>query len=120
GQQALDELPVPLRDHRLEAADQFLGREVGAFIGGGHDDVHPVRLAVHVVVDPGELLFELFGGEVEGAEHAHSTFFADGGHHVAAVAYREDREVDSDHVRHTGPHVLTIRPRTLNCNTFYQ
>ncbi len=55
-----------------EAAEVFGGDAVGelterqvlalALEFGGHDDVHAVRLALHLLVDPGELLVELIGG----------------------------------------------------------
>jgi hypothetical protein len=90
-EQVLDELPVALGDHPLQARDQLLRCEVGPLVGGGHDHVDAVRLAVHVVVDPLELHLELFRGEVEGAQHAHPSGAADGRDDVPAVAEGEDR-----------------------------
>ena len=59
-------------------------------------DVDAVRLAVHVLVDPLELELELLGRERERAEHADAAGVGDRGDDVAAVAEREDRELDPE------------------------
>ena len=95
GEHLLDELPVPLRDHRRE----LLGRRLlaaRADVVGRHDEVDAVRLAVDVVVDPVQLDLELLGGEREGAEDAEAAGAADRGDDVAAVREREDRELDAE------------------------
>ena len=86
------------RDHLLELALEVFGarRPSGSSHLGRHHEVDAVRLAVDVLVDPLQLDLELFGREVQRAEHAHAAGPADRGDHVAAVAEREDREFEAE------------------------
>ena len=65
---------------------------------GGHQQVHTVGLAVHVVVQPAQLDVQGFGRVPHGAEHPHAAGVAHRGDHIAAVAEREQRELDAEHV----------------------
>ena len=51
-----------IRDHRLQLLD------LGPGEGGRHHDVDAVWLAVHVLVDPGQLDLQLLGGECQRAQ----------------------------------------------------
>src|SRR6266540_1445643 len=85
-----------------------LGGELsGAGVLLRHHDVDAVRLAVDVLVDPVELDLELVVRERQRAEHAETARLADGGHDVAAVAEREDRQVDAEHLARAGLHACT-------------
>ena len=56
----------------------------------------PYGLVADVLVDPLQLDLELLGREADGAEDAEAARLADRGDHVAAVAEREDRELDAE------------------------
>ena len=71
----------------------------------GHREVDAVRLAVDVLVDPGELDLELVGAERERAEHPVAAGLADRGDDVAAVREGEERELDAELVADGGAHV---------------
>jgi hypothetical protein len=77
-----------------------LGEVAGfaACVAGGHHDVDAVGLSADLLVDPRELDLELLGREGEGAQHAEAARLGDGGDHVAAMAEREDRDVDAERV----------------------
>ena len=92
-QQVVDEIAVGLRD----AAGQVGARQLLALALElrRHDQIHPVGLAADRLVDPRQLTVELLGGVRRGAQHAESAGVGDRGHHVAAVAEREEREVDA-------------------------
>ena len=101
-QRLLDEVAVALGDHRLELLLRGGRGAVGEV--GGHDDVDAVRLAVDVLVDPGQLDLELLGREGERAEDAEAAGLRDGGDDVAAVGEGEDGEFDAELVAEFGFH----------------
>ena len=101
---ALHELAVLRRDHALAACSTLVGVAGRALVLGGHDDIDAVGLAVDVLVDPVELDLELLGREGERAEHAHAAGAAHRRDDVAAVAEREDRELDAEGVADFGVH----------------
>src|SRR5262249_61877579 len=94
-----------LRDHRLEVRE--LGVLSPAFpdVGHGHHAGGAVRLAVGVLVDPGEPDVELVGRVGEGAEDPEAAGPAHGGDDVAAVREGEDRELDPELLGDRRPHV---------------
>ena len=105
GQQLVDPVAVMLRDHLLQLLAHPLRVELaGTLVLRRHHHVDAVRLAVDVLVDPVQLDLELLGRERQSAEHAEAAGLADRGHDVAAVAEREDRQVDAEHVAHTCLH----------------
>jgi hypothetical protein len=71
--------------------DDLFRREIHAlaleFLGA--DDVHAVRPATHVLVDPGQLEFQLLGGVRGRAQHAEPSGVGDRRHHVAAMTERQ-------------------------------
>ena len=69
-----------------------------------HHDVDAVRLAVEVLVHPGELDLELLGAQAHRAQHAEPAGPADRHRDVAAVGEREDRVLDADGVTQSGMH----------------
>ena len=77
---------------------------VHALVLGRDDDVDAVGPVADVLVDPGELHLELFGGEADGAEHADAAGVGDGGHHVPAVGEGEDGELDAQLLADLGVH----------------
>ena len=99
GEDLVGEVPVLLRDHRLEVGE--LGFVAAALpdVGHRHDDVSAVRLAVDVLVDPGQLDVELVRRVGERAEHAEASGAAHGRDDVAAMGEREDRELDPEILR---------------------
>ena len=121
GEDLLDEVTVLLRDHRLELAFEIAGLDRGTRLGrerGRHHEIDAVRLAVDVLVDPGELHLELVGGEVQGPEHAESAGVGHCRDDVAAVAEREDRELDAEGVTDWCTHDRTLartRSTPLGC-----
>lgn len=66
-----------------------------AFEFGGHEDVDAVGLALHLLVDPAQLLIELLRGVGGTPEYAETARIRHGGHDVAAVAEGEQRKVDA-------------------------
>ena len=108
GQELVDPVAVLLRDHLLELLAHPLRVELaGARVLRRHHDVDAVRLAVDVLVDPVQLDLELVGRERQRAEHAEAARLAHRGDDVAAVAEREDRQVDAEHFARTGLHACT-------------
>ncbi len=79
----------------------------------GHEHVDAVRPAAHLLVDPGELGVELLGCVRDRAEHAEAARVGDRGHHVAAVAEGEQRELDAETFADSGPHDLTLTARSM-------
>src|SRR3954468_17392543 len=82
---------------------QLLGQLRDRCAAGGElvlrdEDVDAVRLAVDVVVDPGQLNLQRLRGEPRAAENAEAARPADRGDDVATVAEGEQREVDTDQV----------------------
>src|SRR4051812_20018921 len=72
-----------------------------------HEDVDAVRLALDMVVDPAQLRLERFRRERAAAQHTETTGPADRGDDVAAMAEREEGEVDTDQITddvHAGQH----------------
>ena len=85
-QHLLDEVAVLGRDHLLELVLEVFGLEAfGELHLGRHHEVDAVRLAVDVLVDPLQLDLELFGREVQRAQHAHAAGATHRGDHVAAM-----------------------------------
>src|SRR3954447_10480549 len=66
----------------------------------GNEDVDAVRLAVDVVVDPGELHLERLRREARATEDTEAACPAHRSDHVATVAEGEQREVDTDELTH--------------------
>ena len=94
---AVDPLERLLRHHLLQLGQQRAGvLEAGTDVRRRDHDVDAVRLAVDVLVDPLQLELELLGRERERAEHADATGVRHRGHDIAAVAEREDRELDPE------------------------
>ena len=92
-QQVVDEIAVGLRDAAGQVgAGQLLALALEL---RRHDQIDPVGLAADRLVDPRQLTVELLGGVRRGAEHAEPAGVGDRGHHVAAVAEREERKVDA-------------------------
>jgi hypothetical protein len=76
------------------------------------DHVDAVRPAAHLLVDPAQLDLELVGVEAHRAEHAEPAGVRDRGDDVAAVAEREQRELDPEQLGDARPHpLLTTRRR---------
>ena len=105
GEQLLDELPMPLGDHLHDLLDP----EVAVVFSRRHElrwdhEVNAVRLAVDVLVDPVELDLELLRAEGQGAEDAEAAGATHRGDDVAAVAEREDRELESVAIAEVGVH----------------
>ena len=117
GEHLLDELAVLGRDHAFERAEvELLALADEAF---RHREVDAVRLAVDVLVDPGELDLELVGAERERAEHAVAAGLADRGHDVPAVREGEERELDAEPVTDGGLHDF-LRSETFPGRRFEQ
>jgi hypothetical protein len=53
------------------------------------DDVDTVWFAVDMLIDPGELVFELLGAVRRRPQHAEAARVGDRSHHVATVAERQ-------------------------------
>ena len=108
------------RDHLLELALEVVGVDaLGQLDLGRHDEVDAVGLAVDVLVDPLQLDLELVGREVERAEHAHAAGPAHRGDDVAAVAEREDRELEAQVPGELGAHAPDRTDAAAQtCNTF--
>src|SRR3954470_24260621 len=90
-QQLGDESPVVVGDPggQLTAGQVLtLALELGR-----HDEVDAVRLAADMVVDPRQLLVQPVRCERRRTQHAESACVGDSGHHVSAVAEREEREI---------------------------
>ena len=93
GQQLGDEVPVVRRN---TIGQLRLGQVLAlAFELGRHDDVHAVGLAVDVLIDPAQLLFELIRRECHPAEHTEPARIGDRGDHVTTVAEGEQWKVDA-------------------------
>ena len=108
-QDLLDELAVLLRDHRPQVSLELGGVELAhALVLAGDHDVDAVGTVADVLVDPVELDLELLGTEPDRAEHAEPARLRHGGHDVAAVGEREDRELDAELLGHFGLHVLSL------------
>src|SRR5437763_3703827 len=86
----LGQVLCQLRDRRAAGGELVLR----------YQDVDAVRLAVDVVVDPGELHLERLRREARAAEDTETTCAAHRGDHVATVTEGEQREVDTDEVAH--------------------
>jgi hypothetical protein len=83
-----------LQVERLALADELLR----------HGEIHAVRLATAVLVDPGQFNLELIGAEGQGAEHAIATGPTDLGHDVTAMGEGEERELDAESVTDWSEH----------------
>ena len=91
-QRLVDELLVLLGDHRAEVDRRALGRDLHR-----HHDVDAVRLAVGVVVEPGQDPLELLGVvEPDAAEDAEAAGPRDRGGDVLGRGEREDRVLDPE------------------------
>ncbi|CAM5742615.1 hypothetical protein SALBM311S_07394 [Streptomyces alboniger] len=91
GEGVLDELPVPLGDHRLD-----VGLSDSLHLLRRHDDVETVGLAVDVRLDPVEVAFEVVGGGVaDRAEHSEAAGPADGRGDGGERREAEDGVLDS-------------------------
>jgi len=109
------------RDELFELRLQIGAGQLRTGVRGGHHHVHPVRLSVDVLVDPGQLGLQLLGREVERAENAEPAGPAHRRHHVAAVAEGEDRHLEPEPFRHRSPHTGESREPGRNsatCSTF--
>ena len=100
----LHEADVLLGDHRLEVDRLALGGDLHR-----HHDVDAVRLAVGVLVEPGQRRVELLGVvEPDRAEHAEPTGTGDRGGHVLGGREGEDRVLDPEPVAEFGAHGLRL------------
>jgi hypothetical protein len=70
-----------------------------AGVAGRDDQVHAVGAVADLVLDPGQVHLEGLVTVADGAEDAEAAGLRDGGDDVAAVAEREDRELDPEHLR---------------------
>src|ERR1700716_3384681 len=64
----------------------------------GDQHVEPIRLAIDVIIDPFQFLLDGFGRMAGSAKHPETAGAADRGYHVAAMAKREQRKFNSQHV----------------------
>ena len=108
GEQVVEERLVLGRDHGGELVlRQSAFLPAGVLLRDDHvDPVTPVRS--DLALDPGAVDLELFGRVCGDAEHAHATGLGDRGDDVAAVAEREDRELDAEHVADLGLHAVMV------------
>lgn len=107
GEDLLGEVAVALGDMFDEfGLELFGGEAVDTFplVFGGDHQVDAVGVVADVLVQPGQLDLELFGGESDGAEDAETAGVADRGRHVAAVGEGEDGELDPQPVADIGTH----------------
>ena len=98
-----DERDVLGRDEATHGLDRQAAL-VGALVASGHDQVDAVRAVADLGLDPVEVDLELLGAVRSGAQHAHPPGLGDRGHDVTAVAERQDRHVDAEHLGDGGAH----------------
>ena len=108
-----DEVAVLLRDHGGQRLDAGRLPAALADVSLRHREVHAVRPAADVVVDPVELDREPLRLVGEGSQHAEPPGVGDCRDHVAAVAEGEDRELDPEPSQigvRTDPPVTGVAP----------
>ena len=91
---------MTIGDHRSERVG------IGIDVLQGHDHVDAVRLAVDVIVDPSELLFELLGPKASRTEDPEAAGAAHFHHDVPAVGESKDRHLDSQALAQLGLHSM--------------
>ena len=79
---------------------------LGPGVLGREEEVDAVGPAAGLVLDPVEVDLELLGGVGHRPEHAEAPGLGHRGHHVAAVAEGEDRELDAEQFGDGGVHGL--------------
>ena len=114
-QQLVGELPVAARNRRADQGLKLLRvLLLLSLVPVGDDDIDPIWLVSHVLVDPVELDLQLIGVKTHGAEHAETTAVGNRCHYVPAVGEREHRKVDTQFLRqcclHEFPLFLTFFP----------
>jgi hypothetical protein len=109
-QDVVDELAVRVGD---QGPDVVQGVSAALVTGvlRRHDQVDAVRAVAEFVLDPLQVDLELLGRMGDGTQHAETARLRDGGHDIAAVAEREDRELDSQHLRGCGLHRYLLNSR---------
>src|SRR5215217_8820561 len=102
-----NKVAITLRD----AAGQFRSRQLLAlaFELGRHDEVDAVGLPADMVVDPRQLLVELLGRKRRRAQHAEPARVGHRRHDVAAMAKREEREIDTELLTDGWLHTTSIQ-----------
>ena len=86
----VEKIAVGLRNQARRIVRRALGVLV---IGGRNDDVDAVGSAAHMVIDPAQFGFELFGADSRSAENTEATGLRDLDDHIAAMREREDRQL---------------------------
>ena len=94
-------------DGRLQHRHQLLGAcLVHALVLLGYGGVDTINMISNVLVDPVQLLFQLFRAETDRTEDPDAPGLADRHDHVAAVGEREDRCLDPKLFTEFGLHAL--------------
>ena len=85
---------------RRNARTDLFGRQrlLLAVQAGRHEQVDAVRLALDLVVDPGQLDVQRLRRVADGTEHAEPAGIGDRRDHVAAVAEGDQWELAAQHV----------------------
>ncbi len=102
-QDVVDELAVSIGDQRADVVERVPAVLVAGVLRR-NDQVDAVRAVTDLVLDPLQVDLELFGRVGNGTEYAETTRFRHGGNDVTAVAEREDRELDTQHLGGGGLH----------------
>jgi len=101
---------------RGNAGFQLLGGNAFLFAihTGRHQQVHPVRFALHLLVDPGQLDLQGLGRVAHRPQHAKATGVGHLRHHVTAVGKRKQRKFHAQHLAqleaHAHPPLRLDRP----------
>ena len=111
-EEIIEELLVLDGEQRIEGDVETAG--LGADVLRWQQQVDAVRLVTDLVLDPAELGLEHAGRVPDRPQDAQPSGLRDGGDHVAAMAERQDRELDAEHLGDSRAHVAdgtgTARP----------
>ena len=102
--QFVKELPVLVGDHGHNV-DHLQPALAVAGVPGRDDQVDPVGAVADLVFDPVQVHLEGLVAMAYSPEDAQAAGSGDGGHHIAAVAEGQDRELDTEHVGDRGLHL---------------